>query len=153
MTRKPVKLVIHIPQFPPNLNKLSRNWYANHIQERMYAVQVQLYAVDARNRWEEAYPPHRWPTLAKATMSVIFLVPASRRGPLPDAHNLLATLKKSIDALTARPRGTGEYAQVGIGLIEDDSPEHLTWGDIRVVRQGTKEVTEITIEEIVEILR
>jgi len=136
------ELTIRVPSFPPSLNKASRNWWVNHEAAGEFADMVRLCAIDARNRWEGK---RRWPTLDKAIIFVTFIVPESRHGPMPDAHNLFGSMKKAIDVLTARPSGTGEYARVGIGLIADDAPTCLTWGNVGVIREGTEEVTEIVI--------
>ena len=126
------ELTIRVPLLPPNSNKSSRIWYVNHKGGQEFAYDVRRCAVDARNRWETerfgwGHQSGEWQTLQKAMITVSFEIPRSRRGSLPDYGNLLMGMKKAVDQLTARPGGVGEYAQVGIGLIADDSPKCLTW--------------------------
>ena len=148
---KETQLVIRVPMLPPNPNKSSRNWYVNHKTEQEYADSVHFYAVNARNIWE--HHGHYWTTLPKATITVSFEIPHSRKGPLPDYGNLLMRMKKAVDRLTARPSGVGVYARIGTGLIADDSPKCLTWVMPSEGQQVIRGEEDATIIEIAEILR
>lgn len=54
-------------------------------------------------------------------------VPRDRRAR--DADNLVATLKPAIDALTAKGQDRGWPA---LGLVPDDTPDHVTWTPPRI---------------------
>jgi hypothetical protein len=134
------ELIITVPGLPPNPNKASRNWYANRKEQKQFGELVRMCALSARNsqRFNR--------TLKHATISLQFVVPTSKRGPVPDVHNLLMGLKPAIDQLTARERGTGVNRTAGIGIIKDDG-DCLKWGTVEIVRQGHDEQTIIEIRE------
>lgn len=131
------RLVILVPSLPPNANKRSRDWYAGRAPEQAYATLVRLCAMSDRNEWEAASHRH-WRTLRKATITVGFVVPVDRHGPLPDYQNLMMGCKGAWDRLTERHPD-------GIALIEDDTPQCVTWGTGNVTR-GPAEQTVITVE-------
>jgi hypothetical protein len=134
------ELTIIVPALPPNPNRSSRNWYASRKGLKGFAALVTGCAIDARN----AIGFGR--TMESATISISFVIPTSKRGPVPDVHNLLMGLKPAIDQLTARERGTGANRTAGIGIIKDDG-DCLKWGAVEVVRRGDEEQTIITIRE------
>jgi len=138
-------LTIAVPALPPNLNKASRNWYAEHKRLKDFAELVRLCALSAKNEWE-CRPGATWTPLERASIEVQYVIPRSQRGPVPDSHNLTGALKKAIDRLTARPRGHGDDADVGVGIIQDDG-DGLTWLAVPLVRRGAEEQTIITITE------
>ena len=139
MTKR--ELIITVPGLPPNPNAASRNWFAARKAEKQFADIVRYSALHARNTQYE-YPA--WQTLERAEIMVRFVVPTCKPGPVPDTHNLLMGLKKAIDQLTARTRGSGTTQYQGIGIIEDDG-DGLSWGAVEVVRQGGESFTIITI--------
>jgi len=146
------ELVIVVNSLPPNPNRASRNWHANRKAQKDFGVLVRMCAVSYLNGWLEYQMAMRetinvdWEPLPRATISLQFVIPTSKRGPVPDVHNLLMGLKPAIDQLTARERGTGRNRTAGIGIIEDDG-DGLTWGTVEVKREGDDEQTIITIRE------
>jgi hypothetical protein len=143
------ELTIVVPALPPNPNKASRNWFANRKEQKAFGALVRMCAIDAYNRligkgW--LYDMPAWIPMEQATISLQFVIPTSRPGPVPDVHNLLMGTKLAIDELTARERGTGSNKTVGIGIIKDDG-DCLKWGTVEVVRRGTEEQTIIEIKE------
>ncbi len=157
------ELIIDIPSLPPSVLLPNRkaHWATKARAAAEYGQVVKLCAIDARNRWEEAYAIQLdggrraipgWQPLPKATIQLIFTFPLRRRGPAPDPDNLMAAFKSGLDALTARDRGNGV---VGAGIIEDDGPENITPFPPVIVRGEYAEVRVIVRDgmSIVEIVR
>lgn len=136
--------------FVPALPALQgyNHWADRMRSGRLYGNLVRAYALDAKHLWEREHS-YRWEPLARARVTLEFIWPLNRRGPLPDLKNLEAAFKPGIDALTARGRGEDKdgYVIVGAGILEDDGPSHIEWQPTTLTR-GPEPGVRITIVEI-----
>ncbi len=133
-------LVIRVPGLPPSFNRRRIHKIQQYRDDKEYAELVYAVTIDARNWWEELNR-RRWETLDVALVSLTFTTSA-RRGALPDEDNLRASFIPGMNALTARPRGD----RVGAGIIKDDRPGCVRYGEVTVQR-GHIDQVEVVIRK------
>ena len=122
-----MKLTFEVPLPPPEArgNNKPQNNEQRHAKKQaleIYAVQFGYMAIDARNRSEK---PSFWRKLPTAHMTLTFVFPDRRRR---DIDNYKSAFKGAQDKL------------VDIGILLDDSWEHLSTTEIARCEKGVSKV-------------